>query len=82
MLFNKFSLVALLLLSLNSSQSHNLEEKIQQPLEYHHPAEPLLVSDETKRGEIFNLTDRAIKEISRVELAMFIEGLLYGIVNE
>ena len=29
-----------------------------------------------------NTTDKAIKEISRVELAMFIEGLLYGIIGE
>jgi len=32
--------------------------------------------------ESMNITDKAIKEISRVELAMFIEGLLYGIIGE
>lgn len=42
----------------------------------------MLVTDEMMKNKTINSTDNAIKEISRVELAMFIEGLLYGIVNE
>jgi hypothetical protein len=51
-------------------------------LEYHDPAEPLLLIDLKRKTESLNLSDRAIKEIQRVELAMFIEGLLFGIISE
>ena len=85
MLFNKIFLTITFLLCMGPvlSQQFNLEEQIQQPIEYHDRTEPLLFTDEMKNiDESMNITDKAIKEISRVELAMFIEGLLYGIIGE